>query len=272
MGCIILMFSVSVFSQYRTKRRQFLEGFKIQPKAGVNMFFGDLVSEDRTNYVFGVAAEKELLPYLNARADLNYGSMKGTQIEDEYSEPYATFDNSFIQFSLGATFRPLDLSLGLFKQRLFKPYIIAEGGILQFSATEYWGGAGPSITEPGSVWREVSGATPVISFGGGVNYYWNSHFSVTAEIIANKVFSDQLDGHDEWYIGYGTPQQQTVVTGASDFFYVATIGITYLFDDSQWRNSPKYNRKAYLKTRSLYKRSRTKYRRPSKRKTRLYKK
>ncbi|MGQ1787089.1 outer membrane beta-barrel protein [Saccharicrinis sp. GN24d3] len=267
MGCIILMFSVSVFSQYRTKRRQFLEGFKIQPKAGVNMFFGDLVSEDRTNYVFGVAAEKELLPYLNARADLNYGSMKGTQLFAETNLPYANFDNSFIQFSLGATFRPLDLSLGLFKQRLFKPYIIGQAGILQYSATEYWGEAGHG--EAGTVWREVSGASPVISFGGGVNYFWNSHISVTAEFVGSAIFGDEVDGHKEWYSVDGSV---TYPTDSNDFFYVATLGITYLFDDSQWRNSPKYNRKAYLKTRSLYKRSRTKYRRPSKRKTRLYKK
>ena len=269
MASIIIMISASVFSQYRTKRRQFLEGFKIQPKVGVNMFFGDLVSEGRTNYVFGIAAEKELLSYLNARVDVNYGSMKGTQINDGASAPYAYFDNTFIQFSLGATFRPLDLSLGLFKQRLFKPYILAEGGIIQYTATEYWGGAGE---EPdGSVWREVNGASPLVSFGGGVNYYWNSHISITAEIVASMPFTDQLDGHDEWYTGYGTPEEQAVVTEGNDFFYVATLGVTYLFNDSEWRNSPKYNRKAYTKTRSLYRKSRTKYRRPSKRKSKRYK-
>ncbi len=272
LACIIILFCTPAFSQFRRKQNEFLKGLKIQPKAGLNMFFGDLVSESRMNYVFGVVGEKELMPFLNARIDVNYGSMKGTQINPDYVDPYATFENTFIQFNVGASFRPLDLAYGLFKQRLFNPYVIGEFGIIQFSATEYWGPGGPTeYVEPGSVWREVSGITPGISFGGGVNFYYSSHLSFTLEFIGTKAFSDQLDGHDEWYARYGEPEQYTVTTDASDFFYVGTVGVTYLFDDSQWKNSPKYNRKAYLRTRSLYKSNRgKKYKRPSKRKTKRY--
>lgn len=261
---IILLVTVSVSSQYRKKYR-FLEGFKIQPKAGVNMFFGDLVSEARTNYTFGVASEKELTPYLNARVDLNYGSMKGTQLLGSSDLTYAYFQNSYIHFNAGATLRPIDLAYGLFKQRRLNPYVIGQLGVMQFSTTEYYGD-GSGYTD-GSIWREVSGISPTVSMGGGLNLYYTSQISFSAEIVASKAFSDQIDGHDNWVDALGVTHE----TDANDFFYVATVGVTYLFNDSQWRNSPKYNRKAYLRTRSLYKVNSKKTKRPKKRKTKRYK-
>ncbi len=268
LACMILLFSVSVSSQYRKKRRQFLEGLKIQPKVGINMFYGDLVSKARTNYMFGIAGEKELMPYLNARVDINAGSMKGTQTLPNSGRTYAYFENSFIQFNIGATFRPLDLAYGLFKQRYFNPYVIGELGMIQYNTDEFFGDAGEV---PNTLWREVSGISPGVSFGGGLNFYINSHISVTTEFVGTKVFSDKLDGHDVWYSGFGTDAAKKNKTDAGDFFYAATIGVTYLFDDSQWRNSPKYNRKTYLRTRSLYKSKRKKFKRPSRRKTKRYK-
>ncbi|WP_143525207.1 hypothetical protein [Labilibacter marinus] len=266
--CIILLISCSVSGQYRKKRNKFLEGLKIQPKAGVNMFYGDLVSQGRTNYTFGVAGEKELLPYLNARIDLNYGSMKGQQINPGVTEPYAYFKNSYIDASIGASFRPLDLFYGLFKQRLFNPYVIGQFGIVSYNADEWYGPEGLYGREgDGQFWRNKTGISPNISLGGGLNYYINSHYSLTAEFIANKPFTDLLDAHEEWNDADGN----IYPTDAGDFFYTATIGITYLFDDSQWKNSPKYNRKAYLRTRSLYKSNVKKYKRPSKRKSKRYK-
>ncbi|SMO52263.1 hypothetical protein SAMN06265379_102227 [Saccharicrinis carchari] len=230
------------------------------------MFFGDLVSESRTNYVFGVAAEREYTSYLNARVDLNYGSMKGTQINEGSTLPYATFENTFIQFGVGATFRPLDYAYGLFKQRFFNPYLIGQLTLIQYNATEY---NGPGSFKPdGEIWRERSGIAPGVSFGAGLNYYMNNRVSLTAEVIGTAAFNDELDAHKEWDDRAGNIHQ----TDGNDFFYVATVGITYLFDDSQWKNSPKYNRKAYLKTRSLFKKSTKKYRRPKKRtKSRRYK-
>ncbi len=281
LACLVLFFSLSVSSQYRRKRNQFLEGFKVQPKAGINMFFGDLVTQGRTNYVFGVAAEKEVLPFLNVRLDVDYGSMKGTQINEGFTEPYAYFKNSFMYFNAGATFRPLDLAFGLFRQRLFKPYVIGQIGMVQYSATEYWGPDGPirsGFREVDDVWRETSGMTPNLSFGGGVSFYFTSNISFTAEFIATALVSDQLDGHDVWYTGWfdyddtGDPNTLTEYqTEGNDFFYMGTVGLTYTFDDSHWKNSPKYNRKAYLRTRSLYKQKRSKkYKRPSKRSVKRY--
>ena len=263
-ACIILLISLSVSGQYRKKRNEFLEGFKIQPKAGINMFYGDLVSEARTNYILGVAAEKEMSEYINIRVDLNYGSMKGTQLFGNTDMPYATFENSFIHFNAGATFRPLDLAYGLFKQRRFNPYVIGQLGMIQYSATEYWGEAGQGAD--GTIWREANGMSPTFSMGGGVNYYINAHYCLTAEFIGSAIFGDEVDAHKEWSEINGTVHQ----TDGNDFFYVATVGVTYLFDDSQWKNSPKYNRKAYLRTRSIYKNNKNKYRRPKRGKTRRY--
>lgn len=220
------------------------------------MFFGDLVSESRTNYVFGVVAEREYTSYLNARIDLNYGSMKGTQINEGNTLPYATFENTFIQLGLGATFRPLDYAYGLFKQRFFNPYIIGQLSLIQYNATEYNGPM--NINPPGEIWRERSGIAPGVSFGAGLNYYMSNRLSLTVEAIGTAVFGDELDAHKDWEDGAGNIHP----TEGNDFFYVATLGATYLFDDSQWKNSPKYNRKAYLKTRSLFKSSSTKYKRP----------
>ncbi len=267
---IILFISVSASGQY-TKRKKFLEGLKVQPKVGVNMFYGDLVSEARTNYTFGVASEKELTRYINIRLDINYGSMKGTQLSYSGDQAYATFDNTYLHFNGGITFRPLDLALGLFKQRRINPYIIGQVGLMSFSATEYFGA--DSGFEPGSFWRDASGMAPTVSIGGGLNIYYSSQLSFTAEFIPSYAFSDQLDAHDEWYTFDNSGNIESVhKTAGNDFFYVATVGMTYLFDDSQWKNSPKYNRKAYLRTRSLYKnKSSGKYKRPKRRKTKRYK-
>ncbi|MCW3787780.1 hypothetical protein [Plebeiibacterium sediminum] len=260
---IILFTTVSSFGQYY-KRNQFLEGLKIQPKVGFNMFYGDLVSEKRTKYTLGVAAEKELSSYINGRVDLSYGSMQGTQLLPGLNTAYATFDNTYIHFNVGATFRPLDLAYGLFKQRRVSPYIIGQMGVMQFSSTEYWG-AGSGNPE-GSVWREVSEMAPTFSMGGGVSIFYTSRLSINAEFIGSFSFNDRVDAHDVWYMADGT----VVQTDSNDFFYVGTIGVSYLFSDSRWKNSPKYNRKAYLRTRSLYKVSNKKIKRPSRGRTKRY--
>lgn len=231
----------------------FLEGFKMQPKAGVNMFFGDLVSESRTNYVAGIAFEREYLSYLNARVDLNYGSMKGTQIYAGTNLAYAYFENTFIQLGLGATFRPLDYAYGLFKQRKFSPYAIAQLSFTYYDATEF---NGPANSRPdGEIWRERVGVAPGISMGAGVNYYLTSRYSLTAELLGTYNFNDELDAHKDW----SGPSGKVYTTDSNDFFYVTTVGVTYLFDDSKWRNSPKYNRKAYMKTRPASRSTGAKY-------------
>ncbi len=63
------------------------------PKAGVNMFYGDLVDESRTNYSVGVAFDREFKPSLTGRFQIMGGSLKGTQINPMVNDVYAYFDN-----------------------------------------------------------------------------------------------------------------------------------------------------------------------------------
>jgi hypothetical protein len=272
---IILVLPTCIFSQYIPS--EILEGFKIQPKLAGNVFYGDLVHIGKTNYTFGIAAEREMKPYLNARFDLNFGSMRGTQIND--GQTYFYFNNVFIFYNIGASFRPLDLAFGLFKQRLFNPYIVGQVGAIQYNSKKFVGEAGarslsvliPEI-ETGDVYDETGGfkVAPTVSLGGGVNYYINSHISITAEIIATLPFSDELDLHERWVNPLTGVWTKTA--DPYDFFYISSLGVTYLFYDSKWKNSPKYNRKAYIRTRSLYKTQKPKkYKRPKRRNTKRYK-
>ncbi len=243
----IILSSVSTFGQYNRKN-PIWDGVSVQAKLGINMFYGDLVSEKRTNYTFGVSAEKSLKTYLNGRADLNFGQMKGSQLYGSTDLTYAYFKNTYFQFNAGCTFSPLDLAYGYFNQRQFTPYVIGQLGLMYYSTTEYWGEA--SIYEDGTVWRSPSGITPTLSGGIGVKYYLNETFRINAEWIGSFIFDDRVDGHDVWYSdgATGIPHQ----TDGNDFFYAGTIGLTYIINDVTWRNNPKYNRKAYLRKRNKY--------------------
>jgi hypothetical protein len=286
----VVIFSLSTYAYSQHGRTGLLGGFKIQPKAGVNMFFGDLVSESRTKYAFGVNAEREMKPYLNARFDLNFGSMGGTQTDPFSLEEIYSFSNIFISYNLGVTLRPLDLALGLYKQRLLNPYVIGQLGLLQYKTEKHIGpsainsfinfGEKEDFGEYGFFVKDSEGAkfetggyrvTPIFSLGGGASLYINSHVSITIEHIATQVFTDNVDLHKAWY---NANTQTWVKTDSQvDFYYISTLGVTYLFNDSKWKNSPKYSRKGYLRTKSLFKfKKPSKYKRPKRRKTKRYKK
>ncbi len=244
----IIFFSVSAHSQYK-KRNIFLDGVSVQPKIGVNMFYGDLVTKKRTNYTLGVSGEKEIRTYISGRVDLNFGSMKGTQLLPATDLTYAYFKNTYFHLNAGASFYPLNLAYGYFKQRLFNPYVIGQFGGMYFNTTEYWGNGSPY--EEGTEWRSVNSITPTISGGVGLSYYINNRMRVSGEWIGSFIFSDKVDGHDVWYTEGLTGTRH--VTDGNDFFYAGTIGLIYIIQDNQWKNNPKYNRKAYLRKRSNYK-------------------
>ncbi len=136
-------------------------------------------------------------------------------------------------------------------------YILAQFGINYFTATEKYGeGAGtfqswernpPGEPRDGEVWHKKSGITPLVSMGGGLSYFVNPRFRIRAEVIANKPFSDELDGHKEWEDNEGVIHK----TEAGDFYYTAALGATIIINDSKWKNEPKYARKAYTKLRKF---------------------
>jgi len=245
---ILLSILLPEATAQRRRKPKIWEGFSISGQAGANHFFGDLVDNGKTNVSLGAIAEKEMTTYLSARASIMGGAMSGTQLAYSSDLEYAYFNNIYTEFNIGASFRPLNLMLGYYKQRTFNPYFIGQIGMTYFSATEYYG-AGSGF-EDGSVWREKSGITPTVAGGGGLSFWVNSQWSVNIEAIGTLPFSDELDGHSEWYHDGITYQ-----TDANDFYYTTTIGLKYLINDSKWKNEPKYNRKAYLKTRSQMKSS-----------------
>ena len=81
---IVALLSQPVFSQLRRgyARNPFdlAAGLTITPKAGVNLFFGDLVDESRTSYTVGLTVEREMTRSVGMRASLLGGKMKGDQV------------------------------------------------------------------------------------------------------------------------------------------------------------------------------------------------
>jgi hypothetical protein len=245
-----IIFSIPIVSygQYRRpkvkryrKNTSFWDGFSVSGMVGVNMFYGDLVDKSRTSFSGGAIAEKELNTYLSGRLQLFGGKMKGEQhtTNDILS---ASFTNMYIDAALGLSFRPLDAIFGYFKQRFFNPYIFGQLGMIYYDATESFYDGYPVPNRPD---RTLSGVHATFSMGPGVSIWLTNRISLKAELTGYFIFGDEVDGHKEWESSDGTIHQ----TDDNDYFYTYTLGITYLINDARWRNSPKYNRKAYLRTR-----------------------
>lgn len=257
---VVLLISTSAFAQtrrgYRRNPFKLQDGLSITPRAGLNMFYGDLVDKSRASYSIGVTVDREMSQYLSARVQLMGGAMQGTQLFGDTKIPYATFDNFYIEGTIGGTYRPLNQLLGYFKERTFQPYLLAQTGLVYYNATEYWGEAGTG--EAGSVWRKASEVAPLVGIGGGTSIWFTPNLSGNFEVNGNLVFSDKMDVHDVWYGGTGKVYE----TDPYDFYYTFTVGVTYLINDSKWRNEPRYNRKTYQKTRKFFQ-SKTTRRKPS---------
>lgn len=256
---IIITLSFSSYAQYKRKAA-FWEGFTVAPMVGVNMFYGDLVDNSRTSYSGGAVAEREINTYLSYRFQLMGGKMKGEQtVQDVVS---ADFKNMYIDASAGVSFKPLNLLLGYYKQRSLNPYIFTQVGIIYYNATEAFHSGYPVPNRPD---RQTSGISPIISIGPGVSYWLTPRLSIKAELNGTYVFGDEVDGHKEWEELSGIIHQ----TASNDYYYTITAGVSYLISDSKWKNSPKYNRKAYLKTRTSYRKGGSKkYKSPKRRKRR----
>ncbi len=232
----------------RRRRPTLWDGVRLTPRAGVNMFYGDLVDQSRTSYSFGGTAEKELSPYFSARVQLMGGQMKGEQYHGVTNTLTSRFENTYGDFSFGVSFRPLDLALGYFKQRSFNPYILGQLGLVYYDAKNWYG---PSGYIPNTFRHQVNGISPMMTGGFGLSYWMNSRISLSAEYLGSYVFDDLMDGHENWMYEGADGNPVIVETKGNDFYYTASLGVSFLLNDSKWKNEPKYNRKAYLKTRRL---------------------
>jgi len=263
---ILLLIPFVSDAQYKSKFA-FFNGFKVAPMIGANLFYGDLVNNVKNKNLSsagisgGVLSSREINTYLSARLEFLAGNMKGEKIYDtpDLEKYNAEFKNFYVDAALGLSFRPLDLISGYYKERPFNPYIFAQfGGI--FSHAHRWG----DYKSPGEIVdTTMSTVSPVIPLGLGVTFFLTPRISIIAEASGSFVLGDYVDGYKYWYNADGTP----VNTDSNDFYYTITAGITYLISDATWKNNPKYNRKAYLKTRSAYKKSTKKKYKPKKRKT-----
>lgn len=241
-------------AQFRRRNFDFMEGTKLIPLGGVNLFYGDLVDKSRTSYSIGAAFEREMNQYFSARAHLMFGEMKGIQLAHNSDLEYAYFENMYGEFSLGVSLRIFDYAFGYFKQRTFSPYVLGQLGAIYYDATEWYGnGAGfypeqhdlAGLPKANTIWHQGSGIAPLITLGGGVSLWLNPRVSLRAEFLANKPLTDMLDAHKEWDDNYGKIHE----TDAGDFYYTATAGVAITIKDNRWRNEPKYNRKTYVKMR-----------------------
>lgn len=238
-------------SAQRRRKPGIWEGFSVSGQIGGNYFFGDLVDDSRTNFTIGVVAEKQLSTYISGRASIMAGAMSGTQhayssgdLIDYTGNVYAYFNNVYGEFNIGASFSPLNLMFGYFRQRSFNPYIIGQMGMLYYDAAEFYGDG--SGYDQATHWRDKSGITGVVSGGLGLSYQMNSQWSLNLEALGSLPTTDELDAHSRWIDQNGGIHE----TDANDFYYTTSIGLKYLIDDSRWKNAPKYNRKAYLKRKS----------------------
>jgi hypothetical protein len=258
---VVALISTTVYSQTRRgyRRSPFIlqDGLTITPKVGLNVFYGDLVDKSRASYSVGVTLDREMSKFLSARVQFMGGAMQGTQLNDQ-KLAYATFENFYVEATIGGTYRPLNQLLGYFKERTIQPYVLFQTGAVYYNATEYWGKA--SGNPVGSEWRSPSGVAFLTGLGGGTSVWITPNITGNVEFSGNLVFSDKLDGHDVWYSGGA--EQIVHTTDPYDFYYTFTVGLTYQFGDSKWRNDPRYNRKTYQKTRKFFQ-QKTQKRKPS---------
>lgn len=261
---LLLLFSTFAHSQnqrgYSRSPFRIQDGLTITPRAGLNIFFGDLVDKSRSSYSAGVTADREMSKFLSLRAQVMGGAMKGTQIYGDTDKSYAYFENIYVEGTVGGTYRPLNHLLGYFKERSFQPYALVQAGLVYYNTTEYWGDhwEGGTVHEAGSVWRKAAEVAPLVGLGCGTSIWFTPKIKGNLEIDGNLVLSDKMDGHDEWYGSTGTVYE----TDPADFYYTITFGISYLLNDSRFRNEPRYNRKTYQKSHKYFQKKNTK-RKPS---------
>lgn len=252
LSLLLISFLPSTYGQRsRYVKYPVLKGLSVTPKLGINWFFGDLVNERPVNFTGGLTLEREMLEYLSARIDIAGGMMSGSQIEPTSGLMFSEFTNTFTSFQIGASFHPVPLMYGYYKQRMFKPYVVGELGIIGFNSTETFGEGNIYGAPTGYTWHSTEGFTfaPIVTFGGGINYYINKSFACNLEWLCGIPFTDMLDAHEEWDSAELGNSPTVKTKGTFDIFWTGSVGVSYTIAESDFRNQFKYNRKSYLKTR-----------------------
>jgi len=254
---LVLMISISSYSQYkRPPKHRFDEGLTLSGKVGANIFFGDLVDKSRTNFTLGLTLDREMHKLFTVRTSLMGGKMSGAQILQGQQDPkiiFASFDNTYFEWTIGGTYSILNHIYGYFRERRVQPYFLMQLGLLYYNATEYVGLEDyiqdPHFGSEGSnVWRIQSGLTLTAGMGIGTTYWINPKWKASLEINGFYPFTDKLDAHDYWYMKSDIKEDGITLhpTKSNDFYYTAT------FNPSKFRNSFSYNRKSFEQTRKFF--------------------
>jgi len=251
---LVLLINSTVYSQYRRSARStFSEGLSITGKGGVNIFYGDLVDQSRNSYSLGLSLDREFNKLLTTRLQIMGGKMKGGQLYGDTDLEYAYFKNYYGELTIGGTYRPLNHIMGYFRERTVQPYALVQFGLIYHSTTEYqgpgWEFAGYPVDELSNIWRTASGIAPIVGIGGGSSFWISPRIKANIEFYGIYCFSDKIDGHDTWF---EYPNGKIHITASNDFYYVATLGVTYTINDSKFRNEYKYNRQTYSKNKDYF--------------------
>ncbi|MDR2927924.1 MAG: hypothetical protein LBV41_06980 [Cytophagaceae bacterium] len=254
---VILLIGTVSYSQYsyRGNSSNFLKGLSVTGKGALSMFYGDLVDRSRIQYLSGggISFEREMHPYFSLRTQLMYTTMKGAQLSDGNGPEFANFTGSYVEWTVGGTYSFLNHALGYFRERTFQPYVLLQAGINYFNATEMWGPAGYGEQTGVGVngkWRDASGIARIVGFGGGTSIWIAPQFKINLEFAGAYAFSDKLDAHDSWFVWPFV--DEIYPTKSNDFYYTGTIGVTYIFKNSNFRNDSRFNRRTYNRTRQSY--------------------
>lgn len=194
---ILTMFSTFADAQIRSRRQipSILRGLWANAKIGPTMYFGDLVDDGSTKFAFSLSADKEVLKWLNIRAELEYNMLGGKQDGGLF------FKSTAMGVNVGGLVNVLNVS-GYYNPSPLVPYVGLGGGILMVNYDK------KPENEPSRPLNKyemeylyVKGSTMAPSVYGllGAKYKINKHWGVSVEVKGVFPFSDMLDGHDKWW-------------------------------------------------------------------------
>ena len=249
---VIFLLSTVCFSQYnRRPPFVFKEGLSVSVKGGLNVFYGDLVDKSRNSYSFGATLDREMNEIFTLRTQLMSGAMKGTQLNNA-NNPHVNFNNFYLEWTVGGTYNILNHINGYFKERTFQPYAMLHTGLIYYNAKEYWGGDQINLL------RKASEVAPIVGLGGGTTIWINPRLKANLEFYGNYAFSDMIDAH-KYKAHRENPERDK--TDYNDFYYTATVGLSYVIGESRFGNDVKHLRKSYDKLRKFYNRKNQRSRR-----------
>lgn len=112
-------------AQIRSRRKvpEILRGLWVNAKVGPTMFYGDIVDDGKTKLAFSLSADKEMLKWLNLRAELEMNMLGGKQ------DGGLEFKSTAMGFNVAGLVNVLNVS-GYYNPSPFVPYVGLGAGIL----------------------------------------------------------------------------------------------------------------------------------------------